>query len=363
MNFFISVNGEQRQGPFSKSDLEKKMLTNEINNSTLVWTRGMDDWAPLDSVKELDELRDVVPPPLKKKTEPIQIVSTNKPESPAKSEKESGDPSRATVQQAIDDKYFLDGAQHYFRNTFQLNNEFLSSWDFLVGIITRVMPFGFILETLVLQQATYGILSFWTLTVLRGKRARAVRGQSFKNRIVSLDIFFFLTTLAVILLGGDSNEVSPFVGPLSGVLMISGLVYGLWSTFALTRDSVSLDKGGSYCMLQYLKPNTLSKKKALIELLENIEGLVEDAEIPNYVAVSVNVVPSGKTDVAEKEYGNRYYFLCCYSDSAVLGIKDWASLSSGAQSKVFRKKGQYADIDRTLLHLKRTVGALKPVGS
>ena len=202
MNFFISVDGEQREGPFNKSDLEKKMLANEINKSTLVWTRGMDDWVALEKVKELIELQDVVPPPLMKRPEP-KVAPPDKPESPEKSEKENSSPLRESVSRTIDSTYFLDGAQHYFRNSFQLNNEFLSSWNFLAGIFTRVFPFGFILETLIFQQATYGFLGFWTLTVLRGKRARAVRGQSFKNRIVSLDIFFFLTSLVVFPLTTD----------------------------------------------------------------------------------------------------------------------------------------------------------------
>ena len=51
MKYFIAVNGQQ-QGPFEVSELQAQGIT----PTTLVWTEGMQDWKPANTVAELAPL-------------------------------------------------------------------------------------------------------------------------------------------------------------------------------------------------------------------------------------------------------------------------------------------------------------------
>ncbi len=61
MKYYIAVNG-QRKGPFTKEAIKMQ----DIKPDTLVWHEGMYDWAKAESLYELVDVFDKVPPPLPK---------------------------------------------------------------------------------------------------------------------------------------------------------------------------------------------------------------------------------------------------------------------------------------------------------
>lgn len=354
MSYVISIDGEEREGPFRLEELEQKMISGTIDGSTLVWEKGMRDWASLKSVDALKHLIDIVPPPLQSTPPPLQP------------QKKAAEPSEVDVkttlsptnegEDAVDNKYFLDGGKHYLANTFKINNEYITGWGYLGGLFTRVFPV-FLVESYLLQGATFFVVSFWLELVLGAKRARAVGGREFMNRIITLDIFFFVMPFAVFLILGF-GKVTGAAGILSGLVYVATLIYGIWSRIVLCRDSTSLDKGGAYCLLQYLKPNTPSKQKALLALLENVDRLKAEVALPEEVALTVSLVSPDKRKIAMGEYGNEFYYLCCLSNRQKIGIKDWPNASSLLKGRLFKKEGQYKEIDQTLKHLESTVRAL-----
>ena len=58
MNLYYYSDKDQQLGPFTLDELKSKWL----KKSTLVWTDGMSDWAPAETLDELKEL--IVPEPL-----------------------------------------------------------------------------------------------------------------------------------------------------------------------------------------------------------------------------------------------------------------------------------------------------------
>ena len=50
MDWFYAKDGE-RVGPLSESSLEQRLATGEVTPETLVWCRGMEDWAPLATIR------------------------------------------------------------------------------------------------------------------------------------------------------------------------------------------------------------------------------------------------------------------------------------------------------------------------
>ena len=70
MKYFIAVNGQQ-QGPFEVSELQAQGIT----PTTLVWTEGMSEWKPANTVAELAPLfagtvRPVMGQPLQQQANP-----------------------------------------------------------------------------------------------------------------------------------------------------------------------------------------------------------------------------------------------------------------------------------------------------
>ncbi|MGN0213574.1 MAG: CD225/dispanin family protein [Muribaculaceae bacterium] len=58
MKYFIAVNGQQR-GPFEVTEL----IANGLTPTTLVWTEGMPEWKPANTVAELTPLFQGTTPP------------------------------------------------------------------------------------------------------------------------------------------------------------------------------------------------------------------------------------------------------------------------------------------------------------
>lgn len=64
MSYFISVDGSRKEGPLSLEAIKLKLLNNEVDESSLLWKKGMSEWRPAGEVAEFVELLDILPPPL-----------------------------------------------------------------------------------------------------------------------------------------------------------------------------------------------------------------------------------------------------------------------------------------------------------
>jgi len=60
--YYILINDIQK-GPFSIDELKKI----ELNKSSLVWCKELDNWTELQNVSELKELLESTPPPIPKR--------------------------------------------------------------------------------------------------------------------------------------------------------------------------------------------------------------------------------------------------------------------------------------------------------
>lgn len=74
-NYFILEDGQQ-VGPLSVDELTSK----HVNGSDLVWTQGMPDWQPAETVSELASAVAIQPPPAPPK--PPTVTSTSPPPPP-----------------------------------------------------------------------------------------------------------------------------------------------------------------------------------------------------------------------------------------------------------------------------------------
>ena len=65
VDFFLAVNGAQT-GPFDMNTLAAKTREGSLTPDTLVWRKGMAEWAAAGTVPELQALFAATPPPLPK---------------------------------------------------------------------------------------------------------------------------------------------------------------------------------------------------------------------------------------------------------------------------------------------------------
>lgn len=79
MGKYYLHNGIKEEGPFNIEELRKKNL----NKDTEVWYEGLSDWTTVGEVKELRELFNVIPPPIKGKKE-IPVLKKQQVEEQAK---------------------------------------------------------------------------------------------------------------------------------------------------------------------------------------------------------------------------------------------------------------------------------------
>lgn len=61
---FYAVNG-QRQGPINEDELAQRIASGEVGGQTMIWQKGMDNWAPISDVADYANLivEPVLPPP------------------------------------------------------------------------------------------------------------------------------------------------------------------------------------------------------------------------------------------------------------------------------------------------------------
>ena len=58
--YFISVNGESK-GPFNENSILEMIRTNMINQTTMIWKKGMSEWKKASDISEFSSL--FMPPP------------------------------------------------------------------------------------------------------------------------------------------------------------------------------------------------------------------------------------------------------------------------------------------------------------
>ncbi|OWY24080.1 SPFH domain-containing protein [Sphingobacteriales bacterium UPWRP_1] len=63
LQYFVAQNGKQT-GPFTEAELKSLVEQGALTRQTLVWKAGMSNWAPAETVSELNSLLQSVPPPL-----------------------------------------------------------------------------------------------------------------------------------------------------------------------------------------------------------------------------------------------------------------------------------------------------------
>jgi len=61
--YYLGVNGE-KTGPWNREAVANKILSGEVDKSTLVWKAGMDNWESLETMGDFGNLLDKQPPPL-----------------------------------------------------------------------------------------------------------------------------------------------------------------------------------------------------------------------------------------------------------------------------------------------------------
>lgn len=60
MKKYFYSNDNEKQGPYSFEELKSENITQE----TLIWYEGIDDWKPAEDIEELNEIFELIPPPI-----------------------------------------------------------------------------------------------------------------------------------------------------------------------------------------------------------------------------------------------------------------------------------------------------------
>jgi len=55
---------DNKTGPVEIDEIKRLLLSGKISTKTMIWREGMESWLPLEEVKELEEVKAVLPPPL-----------------------------------------------------------------------------------------------------------------------------------------------------------------------------------------------------------------------------------------------------------------------------------------------------------
>ena len=63
MKKYFYSDGKEKQGPFSFEELKNENITRE----TLIWFEGLEDWIPAKDIKEIEEILQLIPPPIPSK--------------------------------------------------------------------------------------------------------------------------------------------------------------------------------------------------------------------------------------------------------------------------------------------------------
>ena len=68
MSKFYYLDGQNKKGPYT----EEELINLNLNNDTLVWKKGFDNWK---FIKDIPELKEIIPPPVPPKRASISSKS------------------------------------------------------------------------------------------------------------------------------------------------------------------------------------------------------------------------------------------------------------------------------------------------
>jgi hypothetical protein len=69
MKKYFYSNGEGKEGPLTLEELKQK----DINPKTLIWFEGLDDWKEAETIEELREIFELLPPPIINENEEVSL--------------------------------------------------------------------------------------------------------------------------------------------------------------------------------------------------------------------------------------------------------------------------------------------------
>lgn len=61
--YFLGVNGQQ-EGPFDFATVKNMLISHQINETVLIWKRGMANWMPISDLSDFSDVLNNCPPPL-----------------------------------------------------------------------------------------------------------------------------------------------------------------------------------------------------------------------------------------------------------------------------------------------------------
>jgi hypothetical protein len=61
--YFVAINGQQ-SGPYDGNQLQQLVTSGQLNQSTLVWKQGMQNWEEAGKLLELQQHFSITPPPI-----------------------------------------------------------------------------------------------------------------------------------------------------------------------------------------------------------------------------------------------------------------------------------------------------------
>lgn len=173
MKHYFYSDGENQKGPFTFEQLKNE----NIKKETLIWFEGLDDWKPAKEIRELDEIFELIPPPI--------------PKSEFNKEHESTEPDKESVESndtSDESESFVRRKQGMFSKPFLFQGRIRRTEYGISFIISAVLLA--ILNTL-LQEEELALLWFayiplyWFLFAQGAKRCHDM-GQSGWWQIIPL---------------------------------------------------------------------------------------------------------------------------------------------------------------------------------
>ena len=131
MKKYFYSNGQEKEGPVTLEELKEKA----INPKTLIWHEGLDDWEEANTIKELVEIFELIPPPIE--TEKNLISDTKPPELKSENQNQITSNNNSTKQKMFSDVFLHRGR---IRRT-----EYGSSliiYSFLIVLLNNIISSG-----------------------------------------------------------------------------------------------------------------------------------------------------------------------------------------------------------------------------
>lgn len=174
MKYYYYSDNDQRFGPFTLDELKNK----RIGKTALVWTDGMEDWAPAESLQELKEILISEPPPL-------PLKEKDKIESPQA--KQSSTVVKAEIK--YDLSYKKEGSATFFGVLL------------LIGVIILQAAGGFDFGTDQFFSALFFSITLLVLYIIAIVTVVKIASRQNRNTTGWGIFAFFLPSIALIIIG------------------------------------------------------------------------------------------------------------------------------------------------------------------